>query len=192
MRLASSGYACCVCSLPWQRWNFLFSYVFHFLRRRASMRNSSKPRKPEGIARSSEVSSVPRRSRPAFRDDVARGNAASSGSHRVRPFALRRGTLDADGEACDAPREVGSDTKVVIIQPGGNDAWRGGCRFDARTNVTEMAQRLRSRHIKPILLLQMVGIAGKRNLEVDGQHFNKAGHAAIAAWLLPRVAAALR
>jgi lysophospholipase L1-like esterase len=27
---------------------------------------------------------------------------------------------------------------------------------------------------------------------VDGQHFNKAGHAAIAAWLLPKVAAALR
>lgn len=88
--------------------------------------------------------------------------------------------------------EVGSDTKVVIIQPGGNDARRGGCAFSPRQNVTEMVQRLRSRHIKSILLLQIVGIAGKRNLEPDGQHFNRAGHAAIAAWLLPKVAAALR
>jgi acyl-CoA thioesterase-1 len=88
--------------------------------------------------------------------------------------------------------ELGPDTKVVIIQPGGNDAWKGGCASSPRQNVMQMVQRLRSRHIKSILLLRIGAIAGKSNLEVDGQHFNKAGHAAIAAWLLPKVAAALR
>lgn len=88
--------------------------------------------------------------------------------------------------------EIGPDTKVVIIQPGGNDSWKGACRFDRAQNVAEMQRRLRSRGIKPILLLQMASIAGNRNLEVDGQHFNKAGHAAMAAWLLPKVVAALR
>lgn len=88
--------------------------------------------------------------------------------------------------------ELGSDTKVVIIQPGGNDARRGGCAFSPRQNVAEMVRRLRSRHIKSILLLRPVNIAGRSNLDVDGQHFNRAGHAAIAAWLLPKVAAALR
>lgn len=88
--------------------------------------------------------------------------------------------------------EIGSDTKVVIIQPGGNDAWKGTCRFDAAKNVAEMQQQLRARGIKSILLVRLGSIAGKSNLEVDGQHFNRAGHAAIAAWLLPKVAAGLR
>jgi acyl-CoA thioesterase-1 len=88
--------------------------------------------------------------------------------------------------------ELGPDTKVVIIQPGGNDARRGGCAFPPTRNVAEMQQRLRARHIKSILLVRLGSIAGRQNLEFDGQHFNRAGHAAIAAWLLPKVAAALR
>lgn len=88
--------------------------------------------------------------------------------------------------------EISSDTKVVIIQPGGNDAQTGGCAFSSARNVAEMQRRLRARRIKSILLVRLGRIAGRRNLEVDGQHFNRAGHAAIAAWLLPRVAAALR
>lgn len=88
--------------------------------------------------------------------------------------------------------EIGSDTKVVIIQPGGNDARKGGCQFDRARNLAEMQQKLRARGIKSILLANMASIAGKSNLEVDGQHFNRTGHAAVAAWLLPKVAADLR
>jgi acyl-CoA thioesterase-1 len=88
--------------------------------------------------------------------------------------------------------EIGSDTKVVIIQPGGNDGRKGGCQFDAARNVAEMQQKLRARRIKSILLTNIVSIAGKSNLGVVGQHFNRAGHAAVAAWLLPKVAANLR
>jgi acyl-CoA thioesterase-1 len=88
--------------------------------------------------------------------------------------------------------EIGSDTKVVIIQPGGNDGWKGGCKFDPARNVAEMQQKLRARGIRSILLTNMMSIAGRSNLEVDGQHFNRAGHAAVAAWLLPKVVANLR
>ena len=88
--------------------------------------------------------------------------------------------------------ELDPETKVVIIQPGGNDAWKGSCSSSPAQNVAEMQRRLRARGIRSILLVRIGMIAGRRNLQVDGQHFNKAGHAAIAAWLLPKVAAALR
>jgi hypothetical protein len=41
---------------------------------------------------------IPRLSRPPFRDDVARGDEASSGSDTVPPFSFAKGDLDADGE----------------------------------------------------------------------------------------------
>lgn len=88
--------------------------------------------------------------------------------------------------------ELGPETKVVIIQPGGNDARKGGCASSPASNVAEMQRRLQSRGIQSILLVRPGSIAGRANLEPDGQHFNKAGHYAIAAWLLPKVAAALR
>jgi len=88
--------------------------------------------------------------------------------------------------------ELSPETKVVIIQPGGNDAWKGNCTSSAAQNVAEMQRRLRARGIKSILLLKLGSIAGRKNLEVDGQHFNRDGHSAIAAWLLPKVAATLR
>jgi acyl-CoA thioesterase-1 len=89
--------------------------------------------------------------------------------------------------------ELEPETKVVIIQPGGNDALaKGGCTSDRATNVAEMQRRLRARGIKSILLTRLGSIAGESNRGVDGQHFNKDGHSAIAAWLFPKVVASLR
>jgi acyl-CoA thioesterase-1 len=83
---------------------------------------------------------------------------------------------------------VDSGTKVVIIQPGGNDMRRGGTLLDAKRNVAEMSRRLKTRGIKVIVLRASSFPADTR----EGGHFNAKGHAIVAAKLLPQVMAALR
>src|ERR1700730_3708813 len=74
---------------------------------------------------------IPRLSRPPFRDDVARGDAASSGSATVPPFGFAKGDLDADGEACDATcarcdqMEVGGDAEPRDCAAGGDGTLDG-------------------------------------------------------------------
>jgi hypothetical protein len=66
------------------------------------------------------------RCRPPFRDDLARGEEASSGCVTVPPFGFAKGELDADGEACDAPCarcdqiEVGRDADPRDSAAGGD------------------------------------------------------------------------
>jgi hypothetical protein len=65
------------------------------------------------------------------RDDVARGDEASSGSDTVPPFGFAKGDLDADGEVCDAPCarcdqiEVGRDADPRDCAAGGNGPFDG-------------------------------------------------------------------
>jgi acyl-CoA thioesterase-1 len=81
---------------------------------------------------------------------------------------------------------------VVIIQPGGNDALRGGSLLDAKRNVDEMTRRLKSRGIRVIVLNGMRRSVPPSTWDPDGQHVNAQAHAMIAARLLPQVMAALR
>lgn len=89
-------------------------------------------------------------------------------------------------------RAVPKGTKVVILQPGGNDARRGIDEGTASANVSEIQRRLEARGITVILLESLGRIGGRENRDPDGQHFNAAGHRAFAEWLLPKVQAALR
>jgi acyl-CoA thioesterase I len=82
---------------------------------------------------------------------------------------------------------VPNGTAVVILQPGGNDA-----RHGKASAVSEIRRRLAARHIKVIMLERPGAIAPKGTRDPDGQHFNARGHAAIAAYLAPKVMAAVR
>lgn len=86
---------------------------------------------------------------------------------------------------------VPNGTKIVIFQPGGNDARRGEGAL-RQSNIAEIKQRLAARHIKVIMLGHLGQIAPKGTRDPDGQHFNAQGHAAFAAWLAPKVIAAAR
>ncbi len=59
-------------------------------------------------------------------------------------------------------------------------------------NIAEIQRRLAARHIPVIMLINPGRIAPKDSRDPDGQHFNAHGHAAIAGWLAPQVAAAAR
>lgn len=89
-------------------------------------------------------------------------------------------------------RAVPNGTKVVILQPGGNDARRGIDEGTAAANVAEIRRRLEARGITVIMLEALGRIGGRENRDPDGMHFNAAGHRAFAEWLLPKVQAALR
>jgi acyl-CoA thioesterase-1 len=86
---------------------------------------------------------------------------------------------------------VPAGTHVVILQPGGNDARRGGSDAQRAANIAEITRRLRARNI-PVIVLDRFGQGISQHRLADGQHFSAAGHAAVAASLAPRVLAAAR
>lgn len=83
---------------------------------------------------------------------------------------------------------VPEGTRIVILQPGGNDARRGEGASRAG-NIVAIQQQLAARHIR-LIITGMNAPAGTR--DPDGQHFNARGHAAVAASLMPKVMAAIR
>jgi acyl-CoA thioesterase-1 len=83
---------------------------------------------------------------------------------------------------------IAKDTKVLILQPGGNDARRGE-GGNAAGNVAAIQALARARGVQVIMLESLGRIAGAHRLP-DGQHFSAQGHAAFAAYLAPQVRAA--
>jgi acyl-CoA thioesterase-1 len=86
---------------------------------------------------------------------------------------------------------VPAGTQVVILQPGGNDARRGqGGQREG--NIAQIRSRLAARNIKVVMMennyLQAVP-PGER--QSDRIHFTPAGHARLAAAILPQVVAAM-
>jgi acyl-CoA thioesterase-1 len=80
-------------------------------------------------------------------------------------------------------------TRVVILQPGGNDARRGtGARA---ANIAEIRRRLGARGVTVILLERIRLLTPPASRHPDGQHFDARGHAAVAAHLVPQVIAAI-
>jgi acyl-CoA thioesterase-1 len=93
---------------------------------------------------------------------------------------------------------VPNGTRVVILQPGGNDLGRamrrrGGGGPEARAeNIDQIVSRLRSRGIQVIMLEnQMLGAVPAQYHQPDGQHLTPEGYRLLASWLLPQVAPAL-
>ena len=86
------------------------------------------------------------------------------------------------------PGAIGKDTRVLILQAGGNDARRGeGASTGA--NVAAIEVYARQRGIAVVTLDQLGRIAPGARLS-DGQHFSAEGHAAFAAYLATQVRAA--
>jgi acyl-CoA thioesterase-1 len=86
------------------------------------------------------------------------------------------------------PGALDKDTRVLILQPGGNDQ-RRGAGGDRAGNIAEIRRIATARGIKVVMLDRLGQIAGSHRL-ADGQHFSAAGHAAFAANLAPQVKAA--
>lgn len=83
---------------------------------------------------------------------------------------------------------LGKDTRVLILQPGGNDQRRGAGGGRAG-NIAEIRRRAAARGVNVVMLEQLGQIAGAHRLP-DGQHFGARGHALFASHLAPRVKAA--
>ena len=86
---------------------------------------------------------------------------------------------------------VPDGTRVVILQPGGNDARHGAASWrDA--NTSQIVERLRVRQVAVIMLEnQLIGAIRRQGYGSDGQHLTAEGYRLLAAQLLPEVATAL-
>lgn len=85
------------------------------------------------------------------------------------------------------PRVIAKDTRVLILQPGGNDARRGEAG-DRASNIAAIQQFAQARGIRVVMMDQLRQIAGPHLLG-DGQHYSAQGHAQFAAYVLPQVKA---
>jgi acyl-CoA thioesterase-1 len=77
-----------------------------------------------------------------------------------------------------------ADTKVLILQPGGNDARRGISGRD--DNINRIKATAQAKGIEVIILDDLNSIAGAFPAG-DGEHYTVEGHIAIAKYLLPKV-----
>jgi acyl-CoA thioesterase-1 len=81
---------------------------------------------------------------------------------------------------------IGADTRVLIFQPGGNDARKGQSPTD---NIAEIRRRAQARGIKVIMLENLGRMAPSFRLP-DGQHFSAEGHAVFANYLVRQIMSA--
>ena len=84
-------------------------------------------------------------------------------------------------------RLISKDTKVVILQPGGNDRRKG--KTDERSNVDAIQSRLTARGIALVMLPNNM-LSGKPH-QPDGQHLTPEGYHQLAEELTASVEGAL-
>ena len=86
-------------------------------------------------------------------------------------------------------RVVPRGTRVVILQPGGNDFRRGGGRGERSANISAIEGRLGARGIKVVMIENGMfrGLPHQR----DGIHLTPEGYHRLAEEVLPRVVSAL-
>jgi acyl-CoA thioesterase-1 len=84
-------------------------------------------------------------------------------------------------------RLISKDTKVVILQPGGNDRRKG--KTDKRSNVDAIQSRLRARGI--VLVMLPNNMLGGKPHQPDGQHLTPEGYHQLAEELTASVEGAL-
>jgi acyl-CoA thioesterase-1 len=88
-------------------------------------------------------------------------------------------------------RDIPAGTCVVLFQPGSNDERLGIPGSVRERNIATITERLRQREIVVIRVAAAFEAARLGNLQPDGIHYTKAGHALIARLLVEAVAAAL-
>ena len=112
---------------------------------------------------------------------------ASQGCH-VRILNAGRAGDTTDMMLDRLPSVIGPGTRLVILQPGGNDERRGSARGTS-LNVDAVQRAVTQQGARLVMLDDLEGIAGPYRL-ADGQHFSAEGHARLAAYLAPTVRAA--
>lgn len=87
---------------------------------------------------------------------------------------------------------VPSGTRVVILQPGGNDRRRGVDEGERGGNIEQIKRRLAARNIRVVMMGGALFQSVKRSHpQADGIHITPEGHAKLAANILPQVVAAI-
>lgn len=87
---------------------------------------------------------------------------------------------------------VPKGTRVVILQPGGNDRRRGISPAVQEANVSAIRQNLEKRGIRVVMLPNsLIGSVAQTHPRPDGQHFLPPGYRELASRLVPQVRAAL-
>jgi acyl-CoA thioesterase-1 len=84
---------------------------------------------------------------------------------------------------------VPANTRIVILQPGGNDLRFGYTKEERANNIRAMVAKLQKRGIRVIVADNRQGLLAKHS--ADGLHFNGEAHAMIAKQLYPQVVDAL-
>ena len=88
---------------------------------------------------------------------------------------------------------ISARTRLVILQPGGNDRRRGVFREARQNNIRRIKHYLRNRGIGVVMLRnRLIRSVATKYLRPDGQHFEGDGYRALASRLLPRVLAKLK
>ncbi len=88
---------------------------------------------------------------------------------------------------------ISARTRLVILQPGGNDRRRGISRDVRQNNIRRIKRHLRNRGIAVVMLRnRLIRSVATSYRRPDGQHFKSDGYRALAARLLPRVLANLK
>jgi len=82
---------------------------------------------------------------------------------------------------------VPAGTKVVILQPGGNDARKG--QGDGAANISVINSRLAARGIRVVMLPNQM-LSGLPH-QPDGMHLTPAGYRMLATALSPQVRSAI-
>jgi acyl-CoA thioesterase-1 len=111
----------------------------------------------------------------------ARGHAA-----RVINAGINGDTTG--GMASRLDTAVPAGTRVVILQPGGNDR-RKGEAAGREGNISAIVARLNARGIKVVMLDRLLAGMSPHLRQPDGKHFTAEGHRALAARILPEVTA---
>jgi acyl-CoA thioesterase-1 len=154
-----------------------------------------------GAAHAAEVialgaSNTEGKGRGRFPDGVPRSQACPAQLERLLHAQGCRVRVANAGVAGDTtagmlrrlPRVLTKDAKVLILQPGGNDARRGEAQ-DTTGNVEAIRHFAGQRNLQ-VVVLDRLGLMAPQHRLPDGQHFSADGHAVFAAWLAPRVVAA--
>jgi len=84
---------------------------------------------------------------------------------------------------------VDGSTRVLVLQPGGND-FRKGVGEQRGSNISAITAKAAQRHIRVVMVEN--GMFSGLPHQVDGQHLTPEGYKRLAAALLPRVMAGLR
>jgi acyl-CoA thioesterase-1 len=138
------------------------------------------------------------RGRGKHPDGVSKADAYPAQLQRMLIQSGCRTTVLNAGRAGDTTENLlarvrgvlAKDTRVVILQPGGNDARRG--RGDARAgNITNL-QNIITAHGASVVMLDNLGRLAPQYRLPDGQHYSVEGHVIFARAVLPQVRAALK